>query len=152
MRSESKRRSTEARDDRPVHRGGRAHADDRCLERADQEAVHTIADDFGHRSAGMGDHRRSASHRFDDAEAERLVEADEVEERPRTGEEVAAAIGTHGADVRDSFSVEPGLDGSLEVLLVLNDPRDDQRQIRLRATSIASTVPFSGWILPKKSR
>ena len=41
---------------------------------------------------------------------------------------------------------------SLEVLVVLNDPRDDQRQISLRATSIASTVPFSGWILPKKRR
>ena len=79
----------------------------------------------------MGDHRRSAGHCFDDAEAERLVEADEVEQGPRSGEELAAAIRTYRADVPDPFPVEPGLDGSLEVVLVLNDPGDDQRQISL---------------------
>src|SRR4029079_15493339 len=107
---------------------GGAHPDDRFPERADQETVHTVADDLRHRSTWMGDHRRSARHCLDDAEAERLVEADEVKERPSSGEELAAAIGAYGADVRDPFSVEPRLDGSLEVLVVLNDPRDDQRQ------------------------
>ena len=100
----------------------------------------------------MGDHRRAARHGLDDAEAERLVEADEVEEGPRSGEQLAAAIGTYGTDVGDPLSAEPGFDASLEVLVILNDPRDDQRQIGLLATSIASTVPFSGWILPKNSR
>ena len=130
--------------ERPVHRGGRAHAVDRFLERADQEAVHAFADDLGHRSAWMGDHRRSAGHRFDDAEAERLVEADEVEEGPRSGEELAAAIRTDGADVRDPLSVEPGLDGSLEVLVVLNDPRDDQRQTSLLGHVDRLGGPFLG--------
>ena len=117
MRLESKRRSTEARTSVLSIEAAARTRDDRFLERADKEAVHTIADDFRHRSAGMGDHRRAARHRLDDAEAERLVEADEVEQGPRSGKELAAAIGTDGADVRDPFSVEPGLDGSLEVLV-----------------------------------
>ena len=52
-----------------------------------------------------------------------------MEKSPRIGEEVAATVGTDGTDVRDAFSVEPGLDRPLEVILILDDPRDDQRQL-----------------------
>ena len=94
MRPESKRRSTDARTSvLSIDAEARTPAT-ACLERTDQEAVHTIADDLRHRPTGMRDHRRSGSHRLHDAEAKRLVEADEMEERPCTGEELAPVIGT----------------------------------------------------------
>jgi len=40
-----------------------------------------IIDDLGHRAALVGDDGRSARHGFHDAEPERLVEADEVQEK-----------------------------------------------------------------------
>ena len=59
-------------------------------------------------------------------------------------EERAAAIGPYGADVRDLSSVEPGLDRSLEVLVVLNDPRDDQRQTGRLGDVDSLDGPFLG--------
>ena len=129
------RSDVEAMLDRRAHRrpsspGRRLYRVDRFLGGPDEEAVLTIADDLGHRSARVGDHRRSARHRLDDAEAERLVEADEMEECARAAEQLAATIGTDRADVPHPLAVETRLDGLLEVLAVLDDPGDDQRQIR----------------------
>ena len=42
--------------------------------------VTRVGDQLGHRAPAVGDDRRAAGHRLDDAEAERLVEVDEVEQ------------------------------------------------------------------------
>src|SRR4029078_1723031 len=94
--------------ERPVHRGGRPHADDRFVERGDEKGVYTIADDLRHRSPWMGDHRRSTRHCLDDAEAERLVEGDEVEEGPRSGEELAGASRTYAGEAVDALRGRTG--------------------------------------------
>src|SRR6266542_6854779 len=38
----------------------------------DDQAGHAMLDDFGHRAAAEGDHRRAAGHRLDHNQAERL--------------------------------------------------------------------------------
>ena len=82
----------------PVKAVRQANCGDRLVDRVDEEAVLAVADDLGHRSARVRDHRRSARHRLDDAEAERLVEVDEVQKRPGPAEQVSAALGADGAD------------------------------------------------------
>ena len=67
-------------------------------------------------------------------------------------EELAPARGLDRPDVVDVLAVDQRRDVPVEVLLILDDPGDDERHPGPRATSIASTVPLSGWIRPKKSR
>ena len=105
-------------------------------------------------SRGAGDHRGAAGHRLDDAEAERLVEVDEVQQRARATQQFAAAPrGRPGPRYVTRSPSSAGFDEPLEVLLVLDDPGDQRAACpRGRATSIASAAPLSGWIRPKNSR
>ena len=67
----------------------------------DEEPVLAVTDDLRHRAAPRRDDRRPAGHRLDDAEAERLVEVDEVQQCSRPAEQVTTAIGPDRADVAD---------------------------------------------------
>ena len=55
-----------------------------------------VGDEFGHRSAAVGDDRRAAGHGLDDAEAERLVEVNEVEQGVGATEDGRSVGGVHG--------------------------------------------------------
>ena len=112
----------------PVEGRGRVHRSGGRLVRVDEESVLAIADELGHRTALGGDDRRAAGHRLHDAEAERLVEVDEVHECPRSAEERVAPIPIHRPDVRHTFPVDERRDEPLEVPLVLDDPGEDQGQ------------------------
>ena len=65
---------------------------------------------------------------------------------------LAASVGTDRPDVYDPLPVEPGLHGSLEVLLVLDDPGDDQRQIGSFGHVDRLDGPFLGMDPPKNRR
>src|SRR5581483_12065546 len=104
-----------------------AHGGDGVVERLDEEAVLAVPHDLDHRSAPPGDHRRAAGHCLDDAEAERLVEVHEMQERERTAEQASAPPWTARADVANVLAVEPRLHEALEVVAILDDPRNRQR-------------------------
>ena len=86
-------------------------------------------DQLGHRAAAERDHRRAAGHRLDDAEAERLLEPDEVQQRVGAAEQLRSA-----PPARPRRCSAPGRRRSrgatalVEVPLVLDDAGDDQRQ------------------------
>ena len=94
----------------PVQAARGSDRGNRVGERADEEAVLAVADDLGHRAARVCDHRRAARHRLDDAEAERLVEADQVQERTRAAEQRCALAGLYRTDVADPVTVDPRRD------------------------------------------
>src|SRR5581483_10327550 len=91
-------------------------------------AVLAVADELAEGAARTGDHRRAAGHRLDDAEPERLLEVDEMDERPRAAEQPGAAVGADRAEVADVLPVEPRLDLLLEVGAVLDDAGETERQ------------------------
>src|SRR5207248_8213293 len=70
--------------------------------------------------------RRSSDLRLDDAEAERLVEVDEMKQRCRAAEHVSPAVCPDGTDVRHART-ESRLHEPLEVVAILDDPCDQQR-------------------------
>ena len=117
-----------------------------------ESPVCPVLDQLRHRAAPERDHRRAARHRLDDAVAERLVEPDRVQQRIGAAEQRRPLLGAHRADEGHPLTVEPRRDPLVEVLLVLDDPGDHERRPAASATSIASAVPLSGWIRPKKSR
>src|SRR5690348_11792103 len=97
------------------------------VEGVDKEAVLRVTYDLAHRAALSSDDRRATRHRLDDAEAERLVEVDEVQERPRTAEQGSAAVGPYRADVPHAYPVQAGFHELLEITAILDDPGDRQR-------------------------
>ena len=99
----------------------------------------------------MCDHRRPTGHRFHHAEPERLVEVDQVQERPGVAQDLLAAIRPNGPQVGDAVPVDMRLDRGSEVLVILDDPGNHQRDPARFATSMAVAVPLSGWIRPKKT-
>src|SRR5581483_11227186 len=101
-------------------------------EGVDEEAVLGWPDDLAHRAAPSCHDRGPARHRLDDAVAERLVEVDQVRERPRGAGQVRAAVGPDGADVGHAGAVETRFDEALEVASILDDPGDRERQAYAR--------------------
>ena len=100
-----------------------------------------------------GDHRRAAGHRLDDAEPERLVEADQVQQRvaPRRGAPTARSAPTGPTkEIRSPSS--RGATRSSKYAWSWTIPAITSGRPDASATSIASAVPLSGWIRPKKSR
>ena len=67
-------------------------------------------------------------------------------------EHVGAVGGGDRADVADAVAVEVRRDELVEVLLVVDDAGDDEAAAGPAGDSMASAVPLSGWIRPKKSR
>ena len=57
----------------------------------DEEAGDAVVDELGHRAASKRDHRCAAGHRLDDAVPERLVEADQVQQRVSASEQLRRA-------------------------------------------------------------
>ena len=94
----------------------------------DYEPAFALDDDLGHGSSAIGDHRSPASHGFDDAEAERLIEADQMEQGSRPTEDCATPLRAHRSQVGDHRVVEVRLHFALEIRLVLDDPCHHQRQ------------------------
>ena len=90
-----------------------------------RKPVTPCVDQLAHRAARVGDDRRAAGHRLDDAVAERLVEVDEVQQgvRSRRALRRASAAST-GAEVAHPLAVDVRRDLVAEVLLVLDDPGD----------------------------
>ena len=128
MRALSKRRSTDAR----TASGSQLPTPARPVAASSTDPtnpVHAVHDDLGHRAAATGDHRRPAGHRLDHAQAERLVEVDQVQQcraPPRT----SRLFGAHRADVAHAVVVDVRRDLALEVVPILNDPGDDQPPAR----------------------
>ena len=85
-----------------------------------------VGDQLGHRAAGVGDDRRAACHRLDDAVAERLVEVDEVQEGVGAAEHGCAVGGGDRSEVADAVAVDVRGDLLVEVALVLDDAGDDE--------------------------
>ena len=136
----------------PFERRRLADCCDRLLDGLDEETVLTVADQFRHRSARAGDHRGSAGHRLDDAEAERLVEVDQVQERARAAEQFAARARARPARGRSPALHRERFHEPLEVLVILDDPGDQQRQARPFRDFDRLGGPLSGWIRPKNSK
>src|SRR5436190_12298833 len=70
----------------PVKRPRRIDGCGGLVERIDEETVHVVTHDLAHRAALSSNHRRATGHRLDDAEAERLVEVDEMQQHPGAAE------------------------------------------------------------------
>ena len=66
--------------------------------------------------------------RLDDGEPERLGEPDQVQQRQRAAQQLVALGRPDRAHVADARRSEVRLDQLPEVVRVLHDPRDDQRQ------------------------
>ena len=64
-----------------------------------QKSVAALTDDLRQGADASCDHRGAARHRLGDAEAERLVEADEMQERVGSSEHLGAPSGFDRADV-----------------------------------------------------
>ena len=75
----------------------------------------------------MCDHGRPTGHRLHHTEPERLVEVDQVQQRSGVAQDFLAAIRPNGPQVGDAVPVDMGLDRGFEVLVILNDPGDHQR-------------------------
>ena len=80
-----------------------------------------------HRAPPERDHRRPAGHRLDDAEPERLLEVDEMQERASAAEQLDPLRRPDRPDVPDPVAVDPRGDVLVEVPLVLDDPGDHER-------------------------
>ena len=71
----------------------------------------------------------------------------------RAAEERRAVLGRDRAEEADPVAVDAGRDLVVEVLLVLDDPGDHAAASpAARRSSMAATVPLSGWMRPKKAR
>ena len=82
----------------------------------DEEPGRPVVDQLGHRAAVVGDDRRAAGHRLDDAVAERLVEVDEVQQGVGAAEDLGALLGRRDrTEVADPVAVEVGRDLVAEV-------------------------------------
>ena len=125
-RRRSVARPTRAR--RPVQAARRVDGRDRLLDGCRRGSRSRRRGRSRASSRGGRDHRRAAGHRLDDAEAERLVEVDQVQERPRAAEQLAAPSRPDRADVAHALAVDMRLDELLEVVAVLDDPGDHERQ------------------------
>ena len=55
----------------------------------------TVENDLRNRAPADRDHGNPAGHRFDHAQAERLIEADQMKERIRTRKDLGALVGAY---------------------------------------------------------
>ena len=101
---------------------------DRAVDVVDEEAGAAGADDLGHRPERERDHRGPGGQRLDDREPEGLGEADQVQQRQRAAEQLVALLRADRAQVRDAGRPEVRFDELPEVVAVLDDAGDDQRQ------------------------
>ena len=76
---------------------------DGFVETVDEEAGDAVVDQFGHRSAAIGDDRRAAGHRFDHRQAERLLEADQVEHRTGLTQRAGPVVAAQHAAIIDAI-------------------------------------------------
>ena len=124
-----------------------------ALDVADEEAGRPVVDQLGHRAASKaitGVPQAIASTTLYPNGSSNPIRWSNASAPPSSSERSARLTGPTN-DTR--VPVDPGSDELVEVLLILDDPGDHERQPGTRAaTSIASTVPLSGWIRPKKSR
>src|SRR5581483_5679354 len=93
-----------------------AHGCDSRGHVSDEKSSLSVAHDLEHRSAAGCDHGGAAGHRLDDAEAEGLVEVDEVQERSCSAEQLSAPVGADRTEVAHTLTVDPRLDELLEIV------------------------------------
>ena len=96
MRSRPKRATASWRMARRSSVAARFDGEDGLVNIVDQEAGASIVDQLRHRPPTGGHYRRPAGHGFDDAEAEGLLEVDEMEESVSPTEEGVAALAATG--------------------------------------------------------
>ncbi len=75
-----------------VERGGSADGEEGLVNIVDEEAGASVVDQLRHRPPTGGHYRRPACHGLDDAEAEGLLEVDEMEESIGATEEGVAVL------------------------------------------------------------
>jgi len=85
-----------------------------------------VIDQLRHRAESEGNDRCPGGHRLDDRQAERLGEADQVQQGQRTTQQAVALGRPHRPDVGD-VAAQLRLHLLAEVPLVLHDPGDHQR-------------------------
>lgn len=76
-----------------VEGGDLVDGGDSVVEVGDESAGGVVVDELAHGSPVEGDDRGAAGHGFDDAEAEGLVEVDEVQQGASASEEVGSVVG-----------------------------------------------------------
>ena len=79
-----------------VDRGGSAHGEYGLVNVIDQEAGASVVDQLRHRPSTGGHYRGPAGHGLDDAEAEGLLEVDQMEEGVSPAEEGVAVLRADG--------------------------------------------------------
>ena len=82
-------------DSTTVERGGSADGKDGLVNIVDQEAGASVVDQLRHRPPTGGHYRRPAGHGLDNAEAEGLLEVDEMEEGISATEKGVAVLRAH---------------------------------------------------------
>ena len=137
---------------RPVECSDLGHRFDSLLDVANKEAGDAFLDELRHRSAPVGDDGRATRHRLDDAIAEWLLEADEVQQRDGAAEHVWSELRPDGAEVAHPHAVDRQCDDVVVVPPILDDPSDDQRQAGPAGDLDGVGGALSGWTRPKNNR
>lgn len=78
----------------------------RLIQCVDDPARLGVAHDFRHRSAPVGQHRRAAGHRFNHAQAERLVEADQMQQGACATQQCIALNRPDRADIAHAIAID----------------------------------------------
>ena len=125
---------------------------DGFIHAADQKPCHAVIDQLEHGSTLGSDDRCAAGESLDHRQSERFVEVRQMEKCARRTQGLGTSLATQWAAVHDRLAINLWCDLIVIVILILNDACDYQVPSARWAARIASAVPLSGWMRPKKRR